>query len=126
MVKNISKQVINSITTRIKHIPFWIDVKDSNHKLLWKHLRNATEILVNIILNDYIISEEDFENFVIFFELELNEIIGFGFDLEIAVHFEMFNEFLLKLLVEEEYFEQAESLKRIMEWYFKIKMNYEG
>lgn len=119
----IEKELMKDIQNRIRHIPHWVDTKEKFHKIVWKHLRNCTEILVTSILDSKIIEEEDFERFIVFFELELDKIIGFGFDLEVAVHFEMFNDFLLDLMLHNEYYEQAENIKRIMEWYFLIKFD---
>ena len=121
MLNIIPKEVIQKIQSRIRHIPQWIDTREQSHKIIWKYLRNATEILTTTVLSVDIIGEEEFEKFVVFFELELQKIIQIGYDLEIAVHFEMFNEFLLNLMLENEYYEQAENIKRIK---FKVSSCY--
>jgi hypothetical protein len=102
-------------------MPNWIDTTLKLHHYIWNSMSDCNNIIVYNLFIDEILSDEEIDDVIKHFDINIRKVLEIGYDLEIAVYYEVFTKYCIKLLIDYEHYEAAHNLKRMIDEYFNIK-----
>lgn len=102
-------------------MPNWIDTTLKLHYKIWNVMTDCNNIIIYNLLIDDILTDDEINGVIDIFELNIINVLSLGYDLEIAVYYELFTKYLMVELVEFEQYEAAHNLKKMIDRYFTTK-----
>jgi hypothetical protein len=115
------RKLLSKIYKLKNQLPNWIDTKLRLHYDLWNIISECNNVIVYNLLIDEILSDDELEGVIEFFDIEIRKGLNLGYDLEIAVYYEILLTRFMNELLDFESYEAAYNLKYIMENYFEKK-----
>jgi hypothetical protein len=115
------KRLLNRIYKSKNTLPNWIDTKLKLHYNIWHIISECNNIIVyNLIIKD-ILDDDELDFVTELFDTEIKKALSLGYELEIAVYYEVLLTNFMDDLLDFEYYEAANNLKYIIENYFETK-----
>ena len=118
------RKTLSKIYKVKNQIPNWIDTTLKLHYKIWNTMLDCNNIIVHNLIIDVILDIEEIDYIIDIFDETINKVLNLGYDLEIAVYYEVFLMWLEEQLLNIEAYEALSNLKQIKDRYFNIK--YDG
>ena len=118
------RKTLSKIYKVKNQIPNWIDTTLKLHYKIWHNMLDCNNIIVHNLIIDDILLIEEIDCIIDIFDETINKVLNLGYDLEIAVYYEVFLMWLEEQLLNIEAYEALSNLKQIKDRYFNIK--YDG
>ena len=116
-----NRKMMKEIHKAKNMMPSWIDTTLKLHYKIWNVMNDCNNIIIFNLLIDDILTKEEINGVIDLFELSISNVLGLGYELEIAVYYNLFTKFLMEELVAWEQYEAAYNLKEMIDNYFTTK-----
>jgi hypothetical protein len=115
------RKMMTQIYKAKNRMPNWIDTTLKLHYKIWNVMGDCNNIIVYNLLIDEVLLDDEIDAVIQLFDANIRKVLETGYDLEIAVYYEVFTKFCMDLVLEWEHYEAAHNLNRMIKEYFNTK-----